>query len=81
VRDIVTQDLRELLAVIGEDLRVPLTARDGDIGHAVVQQIHCDSSHCSGGTYSADSEERFDDHFPEGAVAVEILLQEARQLE
>lgn len=36
---VVTESGRELLAVIGKKLRIVRSARDGDIGHAVVEQV------------------------------------------
>jgi len=39
VRYIVPQRDSQLLAVVGEDLRVVCAVRDGDVGHAVVEQV------------------------------------------
>ena len=39
VRNIMPQRGSQLLAVVGEDLRVVCAARDGDVGHAVVEQV------------------------------------------
>ena len=39
VRDIVPQRRAQFLAVVGEDLRVERATRDGDVGHAVVEQV------------------------------------------
>ena len=39
VRNIMPQSLRQLLSIIREYLRVPLAARNRDIGHAVIEQI------------------------------------------
>ena len=39
VRYIVPQRRAQLLAVVGEDLRVVCAARDGNVGHAVVEQV------------------------------------------
>ncbi len=37
--DLVAQSGGQLLAVVGEELRIVRSARDGDIGHAVVEQV------------------------------------------
>jgi hypothetical protein len=39
VRNIAAQGLHQLVAVIGENLRVPLSPRDGHISHTVIQQV------------------------------------------
>ena len=39
VRYIVPQRGSQLLAVVGEDLRVVCAARDGNVGHAVIEQV------------------------------------------
>ena len=39
VRYIVPQRGSQLLAVVGEDLRVVCAARNGNVGHAVVEQV------------------------------------------
>ena len=39
VRYILPQRRSQLLAVVGEDLRVVCAARDGDVGHAIVEQV------------------------------------------
>jgi hypothetical protein len=39
VRDIMPQRRSQLLAVVGEDLRVVCAARNGNVGHAVVEQV------------------------------------------
>ncbi len=39
MRYIMPQRRSLLLAVVGEDLRVVWAARDGDVGHAVVEQV------------------------------------------
>ena len=39
LRYIVTERRRQLLAVVGEKLCIVRPARDGDIGHAAVEQI------------------------------------------
>src|SRR5580658_10765228 len=36
---IVTERCRQLFAVVGEELRIVRSARDGDIGHATVEEI------------------------------------------
>jgi hypothetical protein len=36
---IVTERCRQLFAVVGEELRIARSARDGGIGHAAVEQI------------------------------------------
>ena len=41
VRNIMPERRAELLTAICEDLRVVCPARDGNIGHAVVEQIFC----------------------------------------
>ncbi len=38
-RDFMAQRGGQLLAVIGEELRIVRSARDGDISHAVVEQV------------------------------------------
>lgn len=40
-RDVVTEGRRQLLAVIGEELRVEPSTRDGNIGHTVIEQVSC----------------------------------------
>jgi len=44
VRYIVPQRRSQLFAVVGEDLRVVCAARDGDVDHAVVEQVFGPSS-------------------------------------
>jgi len=39
VRDIVPQRRAQFLAVVGEDLRVICAARDGEVGHAAIEQV------------------------------------------
>jgi len=39
VRNITPQHGSQLLAVVGEDLRVVCAARNGNVGHAVVEQV------------------------------------------
>src|SRR5260370_24593077 len=39
VRNIVTKSLRQLLAVVCENLRVPLSARNRNIRHAAIEQV------------------------------------------
>src|ERR1039457_6487420 len=39
VRYVMPQRGSQLLAVVGEDLRVVCAARDGNVGHAVVEQV------------------------------------------
>src|SRR5271157_6372153 len=39
VRDIVTKSLRQLLAVVCKNLRVPLSTRNRDIRHAAIEQV------------------------------------------
>jgi len=39
VRYIMPQRGSQLLAVVGKDLRVVCAARDGNVGHAVVEQV------------------------------------------
>ena len=39
VRNITAKRVRECAAVIGEDLCVPLAARNGNVGHTIVEQI------------------------------------------
>jgi hypothetical protein len=44
VRDIMPQRRSQLLAVVGEDLRIVCAARDGNVGHAVFEQSFAPSS-------------------------------------
>ena len=39
VRYIMPQRRAELLAVVGEDLRIVCAARNGNVGHAIVEQV------------------------------------------
>jgi len=39
VRKIMPQRRTQLLAVVGEDLRVVCAAREGDVGHAAIEQV------------------------------------------
>ncbi len=39
--DFVPQRGGQLLAVVGKELRIVRSARDGNIGHAIVEQVFC----------------------------------------